>query len=497
MQASACIKNARRQLFMTSKRRLTLKQSCAFFLIAYFIIAGILYWIVHESFSCAYVNTDAITAQYGISDLKAGEYVKQALPVQSGPIESISLYVAFQGGSGNVYAELLDEDHVLGSTLIVNDGKSTMHKVLGMLDNPVDSSKADVLRLSILPGQEEGKVTTIGYGTYIDVGKFKVEQTSGLNSLTVRETPVYGLLSYILSIRIDMLAAQLYWPVCVALGGLLAAYCIYACYREKKGKPSLATIVIDMWRHYAFLLAQLISRDFKTKYKRSVLGVLWSFLNPLLTMAVQFIVFSTLFKSSIENFPVYLLSGIIIFNFFSESVGQGMTSIVGNTSLLTKVYIPKYIFPVYKVLSSMVNVVISLLPLLLVMVVTGVHFTKAILLLPVVLFFVMLFSMGMSMLLSAAMVFFRDTQFLWTVLVMLWNFLTPIFYPETIIPIAYRTLYHMNPLYQYVYFMRTIILDGISPAPMNYAYCILASTVMFIIGMYVFKKSQNNFLLYL
>lgn len=482
---------------MTSKRRLTLKQSCTFFLIAYFIIAGILYWIVHESFSRAYINTDAITAQYGISDLQAGEYVKQALPAQSGPIENISLYASFQDGSGDILAELLDGDHVLGSAVLNNDGKSTMHKVLGMLDSPVDSSMADMLRLSILPGPAEEKITTIGYGTYIDIGKFKVEQTSGLNSLTVREIPVYGLLSYALSIRMDMQAARLYWPVCAALGALLAAYCIYACYREKKGKSSFASIVIDMWRHYAFLLAQLISRDFKTKYKRSVLGVLWSFLNPMLTMAVQFVIFSTIFKSTIENFPVYLLSGIIIFNFFNEAVSQGMTSIVGNSSLLTKVYIPKYIFPIYKVLSSMVNVVISLLPLFLMMIITGVHFTKAILLLPVVLFFVMMFSMGMSMLLSASMVFFRDTQFLWSVLVMLWNFLSPVFYPETIIPIVYRTLFHMNPMYQYIYFMRAIILDGISPAPMNYAYCILASTIMFIIGMSVFKKTQNNFLLYL
>jgi len=482
---------------MKSKRLLTLKQSCSLFLIAYFLFSGLLYWIVHESFSRAYMNTDAITAQNVISDLQTGEYVKQALPAQSGPIESISLYVAFQSGSGNVLAELLRDGQVLGSTELVNDGKANLHNVLGMLDNSVDASKANMLRLSILPGQVEGKVTTIGYGTYFDVGKFEVEQTSGLDSLSVRETSVYGLLSYTLSIRKDLRAAQLYWPVCIVLGALFAAYFVYACYKEKKGKSSLATIVMDMWRHYAFLMSQLISRDFKTKYKRSILGVFWSFLNPLLTMLVYLLIFSTLFKSTIRDFPVYLLSGIIIFNFFNESVSQGMTSIVGNTNLLTKVYIPKYIFPVYKVLSSMVNVGISLIPLMLVMVITGVHFTKAILLLPLVLIFVMMFSMGMSMLLSASMVFFRDTQFLWTVLVMLWNFLTPIFYPESIIPIAYRTLYHMNPLFQYVYFMRTIIIDGVSPAPISYAYCLFASTFMFIMGMFVFKKTQNNFLLYL
>ena len=481
----------------SQKRPLTLTQSCSLFLIAYFIFAGLLYWIAHESFSRAYMNTEAINAQYVISDLQAGEYVKQALPSHSGPIESIRLYVAYQSGSGNVLAELLADGQVLGTTELINDGKSTLHSVLGMLDKPVDATKANMLRLSILPGLVEGKTTSIGYGTYFDVGKFEVEQTSGMNSLTVRETPLYGLLSYALSIRMDLRAAQLYWPVCIALGALLVVYFAHACYKAKKGKSSLVTITMDMWSHYAFLMSQLISRDFKTKYKRSVLGVFWSFLNPLLTMMVYLLIFSTIFKSSISDFPVYLLSGIIIFNFFNESVSQGMTSIVGNTNLLTKVYIPKYIFPVYKVLSSMVNVGISLIPLMLVMVITGVHFTKAILLLPLVLIFVMMFSMGMSMLLSASMVFFRDTQFLWTVLVMLWNFLTPIFYPESIIPIAYRTIYHMNPLFQYVYFMRTIIIDGVSPAPISYAYCLFASTFMFIMGMFVFKKTQNNFLLYL
>ncbi len=479
------------------KERFTFRQSCVLFLIVYFVAAGFLYWLVHESFSRVYIKTDAMTAQYGISDLKPGEQVEQLLPAGSGPIESISLSLGFQSGSGNIRAELLGAGQVLAGADMINDGKQEIHSVTANLDKPADASKADTLRLTLLPGETEGQVTIIGYGTSYEVGKFEMEKTSGLDSLTVRQTPVYGLLSYVLTTRMDLQAARLYWPVCIALGALLAVYCLYACQREKQGKRSVAAVVLDMWRHYAFLLSQLISRDFKTKYKRSLLGVLWSFLNPMLTMAVQYLIFSTLFKPNIDNFLVYLLSGNIVFSFFGESVGQGISSIVGNASLLTKVYIPKYIFPIYKVLSSMVNILISLLPLFLMMIVTGVHFTKAILLMPLVLLFVMVFNMGMSMLLSASMVFFRDTQFLWSVLVLLWSFITPIFYPESIIPIAYRTLYHMNPLYQYVYFMRTIILDGVSPAPMNYAYCLLASVSMFLIGLFVFKKSQNRFLLYL
>ena len=481
----------------TKTKRFSLKQSCTIFLITYFITAGFLYWLVHESFSHVYISTDAMPAQYGIIDLKPGEQVEQFLPPGSGSIESISLFLGFQNGSGNIRAELLDDSQILASVEMINDGKQDMHSVTGKMDKPADASIADRLRLTMLPGEADGQLTVIGYGTSVEIGKFELEKTSGLNNLTVRQAPVYGLLSYVLTTRMDLQAARLYWPVCIVFGAALAFYCLYACKREKEGKQSIAIVIIDMWRHYAFLLSQLISRDFKTKYKRSMLGVLWSFLNPMLTMVVQYVIFSTLFKNNIENFLVYLLSGNIIFSFFGESVGQGISSIVGNASLLTKVYIPKYIFPIYKVLSSMVNVLISLLPLFLMMLVTGVHFTKAILLMPLVLLFEMVFNMRMRMLLSASMVFFRDTQFLWSVLVMLWSFLTPIFYPESIIPIAYRSLYHMNPMYQYIHFMRTIILDGVSPAPMNYAYCLLASAGMFLIGLFIFKKSQNRFLLHL
>lgn len=247
-------------------------------------------------------------------------------------------------------------------------------------------------------------------------------------------------------------------------------------------------------KKYKFLLQQLVSRDFKTKYKRSFLGVLWSFLNPLLTMTVQYIVFSTLFKSDIPNFAMYLLIGIVFFNFFSEATSMGLMSIVGNASLITKVYIPKYIFPVSRVLSSSINLILAMIPLLIVALITKVRFTPAVLILPFSLVCTIVFCIGMSLILASAMVYFRDMQFLWGVINMLWMYATPIFYPETILP---QNLMIMNPMYHFIRFARAIILNGASPELKAYLLCVIAAVIPFIIGTIIFKKTQNNFALHI
>jgi len=286
-----------------------------------------------------------------------------------------------------------------------------------------------------------------------------------------------------------------YMQAASVLGVLLAGY-LYWLWREKRlGRRNLLLNALDNAKRYHFLLKQLISRDFKTKYKRSVLGVLWSFLNPLLTMTVQYIIFSTVFHNDIQNFPAYLLIGVVFFNFFSEACGMGLMSIVGNAPLLTKVYIPKYIFPVSRVLSAFVNFALALLPLSLVLLVTGQRITKAVLLLPFSLTCVLLFGMGMALLLSSLMVYFRDTQFLWNVVSVLWMYATPIFYPETIIPPTFTMVYKMNPLYHFIRFTRLILLDGVSPEPKAYLFCILSAVVPLLLGIEVFKRSQDGFVL--
>lgn len=182
-----------------------------------------------------------------------------------------------------------------------------------------------------------------------------------------------------------------------------------------------------MIKKYKFLLKQLVSRDFKTRYKRSVLGVFWSFLNPLLMMIVQYLVFSQLFKADIDNYPVYLLSGLVVFNFFNEAVGQALISIVGNASLITKVYLPKYVYPITKVLSSSINLLMSWIPLMIAAFITGEGFTKAYLMIPYILICLVIFTMGWGMIMAAGMTFFRDLQFLWGIISMIWMYMTPIF----------------------------------------------------------------------
>lgn len=286
-----------------------------------------------------------------------------------------------------------------------------------------------------------------------------------------------------------------YIPCALTLGLMLAGYLVLLCWQRHTGRGGVVLNTLEAMRRYQFLLKQLVVRDFKAKYKRSILGVFWSFLNPLLTMTVQYIVFSNVFRNDIQNFPAYLLIGVVFFNFFSESCGMGLVSIIGNAPLITKVYIPKYIFPASRVLSSFINFLLALLPLSAVLLLTGQRITKACFLLPFSLICLLMFCMGIVLLLSALMVFFRDVQFLWNVISILWMYATPIFYPESIIPPQFVTIYKMNPLYHFIRFTRLILLDGVSPEPRAYLFCILAAVIPLLLGLAVFRNTQDQFVL--
>lgn len=288
-----------------------------------------------------------------------------------------------------------------------------------------------------------------------------------------------------------------YWSFAAFGFALLLAELVFAFWKCSSGRKSYLINAILAVQQYQFLIRQLVARDFKTKYKRSVLGMFWSFLNPLLTMCVQYFIFSTLFKSDIPNYASYLLIGIVCFNFFSEACNMSLYSILGNASLITKVYMPKYIYPVSRVLSSVVNLVISLIPLIIVCVVTGVQFEKSALLSLYFLLCMVVFSLGISLLLSAAMVFFRDTQFLWGVFSMIWMYATAIFYPESILPDNFRFVLDINPLYHFIKSIRICILNGISPEPSVYGQCLLIALGTLLFGAFVFKRNQDRFVLYL
>ncbi len=288
-----------------------------------------------------------------------------------------------------------------------------------------------------------------------------------------------------------------YWQLSFGLGVILLIIYGIIVLRWKRGKHSYVINALAAIKKYDFLIRQLVGRDFKTKYKRSVLGVFWSFLNPLMMMLVQYFVFSTIFKSDIPYFAAYLIIGTVLFNFFSESCGMSLTSIIGNAGLISKVYMPKYIYPLTRTMSSVINLIISLVPMLVVCLATGVHLNKAAIL---SLFFfacLILFCLGFGMLLATSMVFFRDTQFLWNIMNIMWMYATPIFYPEIIIPEKMRIILQINPLHHFLKAIRMCILDGCSPEPIVFFRCLLISLGMLGVGAAVFCKNQDRFVLYL
>lgn len=254
----------------------------------------------------------------------------------------------------------------------------------------------------------------------------------------------------------------------------------------------------DLLKFYQYipLLRALVLRDIKVKYRRSMLGYLWSLLNPLFMMCVLTVVFSTIFRFDIPNYPLYLIIGQVVFGFVSESTTMAMDSIISNASLLKKVYVPKVIFTMARVMSSFVNMLFSLVAIFIVMMVTGVHVGKAVFLLPPFLAMLFVFCLGLGLVLAALAVFFRDMFHLYGVFVTAWSFWTPIFYPMKIIPEEFLPYFTLNPLIDYLDCFRKIILWGQAPSLHEMAVCLLVSIVTLVIGCFVFKKLQNQFLLY-
>lgn len=254
------------------------------------------------------------------------------------------------------------------------------------------------------------------------------------------------------------------------------------------------------WLHfkkYQPLIKELVGRDLKVKYRRSFLGYLWSLLNPLLMMLLQSLIFSYVFKSDIPNFPLYIICGNTLFTFFNESTTVGMNSIIQNSALIKKVYIPKFIFPLSRVVSSFVTMTFSLAAIVLVMIVTRSPFYWTILLSWLPLLFLFLFSCGMAMLLSALTVYFRDMQHLYGVLTMAWMYATPLFYPIEILPEYLRPVIKINPLYHYIDLFRSLVMYGSIPASGTWLINIGSAVVALLAGLLIFRKLQKNFILYI
>lgn len=255
-------------------------------------------------------------------------------------------------------------------------------------------------------------------------------------------------------------------------------------------------------KRYKYLLYDLVTKDIKTKYRRSFLGVLWSVLNPLLMMLVLTAVFSNIIRVQVEGgFALFYLTGYIMFNFLSESTSFSLYTITGAAPLIKKVYIPKYVFPLEKCIFSFVNMLFSMIAFVIVFIVFcftgGVEPHLSMLLFPLPMIYIFIFSLGLCLALSALVVFFRDIGHIWGILLTVWMYASPIIYPIDLVPEWLAGVIRLNPLYHFIDYFRNVMIYGRVPDLSDNLVCLIFSVTALLFGAVVFRKSQDKFILHI
>jgi len=263
-------------------------------------------------------------------------------------------------------------------------------------------------------------------------------------------------------------------------------------YDSAKRKHPAIEELVSLWK-YRDLIYQLVRRDIVARYKRSVLGVAWTMLNPLGTMLIMVVVFSRVFRGT-ENYAAYVLTGIICWTMFSQSTSMAMNSMVWGSQLIKQIYVPRSSFVVSTIMASMVNFVLSLLPLFLIFAITGVQLKPSALLLPVYMLLLFSFSLGVALLISTLAVFFPDIADLYPVILTAWMYLTPIIMPlEFYREILDGILLYINPFYYIVNLFRILMLDGFVPHIQTWVATAVSSFGILIIGWIFFCLKADDF----
>jgi len=250
--------------------------------------------------------------------------------------------------------------------------------------------------------------------------------------------------------------------------------------------------MFDTLSEKKFLLKQLVKRDLTSKYKDSVLGILWSFLNPLFIMLVFTAIFSMLFGRQIENYPVYFLSGRVIFDFYNSATKGAMQSIRSNANLLKKIYVPKYMFTVSKVCYEFINFLISFVILFGVMLITGAsfHITSIFAILPIGLLIIMIF--GIGLILAVCNTYFSDIGHLYNVFALILMYASALFYPIEIVPARVQIIFSLNPLYSAITCFREAVVYGVIPDLWTLAYLAVFAFAVFGIGILLFSIYEKK-----
>ncbi len=245
-------------------------------------------------------------------------------------------------------------------------------------------------------------------------------------------------------------------------------------------------------KQHWFVIQQLTSREIKRKYARSYLGILWSVLNPLLTMIVMSLVFSTMFERAIEKFPIYYLTGSIIWTMFSTATNTCMSSLVDNRTLLLKVKLPKQVFILARIYTALVNFGYTCIAYVLMLIVFQIKPSWTMLLFPLDIALVLVFSLGMAYMLSIAYVFFADIKYLYSVLLTLWMYLSALFYPVTRLSPVMQDVVGINPIYIAISIARDCMMYGTVSEPRKWIALVCWSFGIFSMGYGIFKRNENK-----
>ena len=247
---------------------------------------------------------------------------------------------------------------------------------------------------------------------------------------------------------------------------------------------------------HQFLFEELVKRDFKKKYKRTVLGMAWSILSPLLMLLVMRLVFTQFFGRGMEHYTTYLFCGNLVFSYFSESTGQGMTSLMGNAGIFTKVNVPKYLFLLSKNVQTLINFGLTLCVFFMFCVLDGITFTWKFICLLYPICCLVLFNVGVGLILSAMFVFFRDIQYLWSVFTQLLMYMSAIFYTIDSYSYTVQCLFLLNPLYLFIRYFRKIVIEATIPTIWFHLLMLADVIIVFGIGCWMYKKYNTRFLYY-
>ncbi len=249
-------------------------------------------------------------------------------------------------------------------------------------------------------------------------------------------------------------------------------------------------------RKHKFLFSELVKRDFKKKYKGTIVGMGWSALSPLLTLLIMRLVFTHFFGSSIPHYTIYLFCGNLVFSYFRDSTTQGMEALSSNAPIFTKCNVPKYLFLLSKNVESLINFGITIIILFIFCIIDGITFTWKFVLLIYPILTVFLFNVGVGFILSALRVFYKDISYLWRVFTLLVMYVSAIFYSTKTYSETIQKLFYINPIYTYITYFRSIIIDGVIPSIEVHALMLIYAVVFTSIGLLIYKKYNHKFLYY-